>query len=106
MAEPIRMTQVPQSASTPDVPLVTQMAAPDTSVVNEKVGGSIDSVRKEIDDCYAQIEMCHQNEPDWCMRIISGHSARLSFLRGCITRIEDRVPGWHGLRTRELEPAL
>lgn len=110
MSDPIRMTHAPQTpqpgVGPPGVPQVTRMAAPDTSVWNDVVGGSIDSVRQEVDDAFEDMKTCHQNEPDWCMRIISGHSARLSELRGRVQRIEDYAPGWTQLRTREVEPAL
>ena len=82
------------------------MPALDTSVASREVGGSIDSVRGEIDDAYADMRAFLQYEPDHIMRVASGHSARLSELRVKIMRVEDWEPQWKGVRTREIEPTL
>lgn len=78
----------------------------DTSIYNDVVGGSIDSVRTEIDDAFADMKTCHNLNPDEAMRIASGHSARLSELRVRIQRVEDYLREWKNVRTREVEPAL
>lgn len=78
----------------------------DTSVVDHTVGGSIDTVRKEIDDAFEDMKEFHNREPDECMRLTGGHSARLSELRVRIQRVEDYKREWKSVRTRELEPAL
>lgn len=78
----------------------------DTSVVSVEVGGSIDSVRQELDDAFADMKEFHNREPDEVMRVAGGHSARLAELRGRIQRVEDRLRQWKPVRTREIEPAL
>lgn len=78
----------------------------DTSVVFGQIGGSIDSVREEIDDAYKDMKTLHNEEPDRAMRMTSGHSARLSEIRVRIMRIEDFHPQWRNVRTREIEPTL
>jgi len=83
-----------------------QMAGADTTVFNPVVGGSVDSVREEIDDCFADLKTFHHREPDEMMRLARGHSARLSELRVRIHRIEDMFPIWRNVRIREIEPAL
>lgn len=78
----------------------------DTTQVFPDVGGSIDSVRAEIDDAFNDMRMFHNREPDEVIRLISGHSSRLAELRGRIHRVEDFHRQWRGIRTREIEPAL
>lgn len=78
----------------------------DTSIEDVTVGGSIASVRGEIDDAFADMKTCHNQEPDIAMRLVQGHSARLSELRVRIQRIEDFKREWKAVRTREIEPAL
>lgn len=78
----------------------------DTSVYDDVVAGSIDSVRAEIDDAFADMKTCHNQEPDTAMRFVQGHSARLSELRVRIQRVEDFKREWRNVRVREIEPAL
>lgn len=78
----------------------------DLNVVYPDVGMSITQVRAEIDDAYDDMKAFHQREPDEVFRRVSGHSSRLSELRGRAQRVEDRAPIWKQLRTREIEPAL
>jgi len=78
----------------------------DTAAYEPTIGASIDDVRGEVDDAYAEMKTFLNNEPDYCMRMISGHSARLSELRVRIMRIEDYRREWGNVRTRELEPCL
>jgi hypothetical protein len=78
----------------------------DTSEVSVQVGGSIDSVRQEVDDCFADMRTFHNREPDEIMRMCRGHSARLSELCVRIRRVEDFQRHWKPIRERELEPAL
>ena len=82
------------------------MGALDTSQLIPEMGGSIDSIRAEIDDAFADMKTFLQREPDEIMRIASGHSARLSELRVKCMRIEDWYRPARDLRTRELEPCL
>jgi hypothetical protein len=82
------------------------MVALDTSRVYPGVDGSIDSVRQEIDDAFADMKTCINIEPDEAMRLCGGQSARLSELRVRIQRIEDFHRQWKAIRTREIEPAL
>jgi hypothetical protein len=84
-----------------------QRIAPlDTAVFENTIGGSIDSVRQEIDDAFADMKTFHNLEPDECMRMAGGHSARLSEIRVKIMRVEDFKREWKNVRTREIEPAL
>lgn len=78
----------------------------DTSVVEPSIGGSIDSVRVEVDDAFADMKTFFNREPDEIMRMAGGHSARLSELRVRVMRVEDFRREWKSVRTRELEPAL
>jgi hypothetical protein len=78
----------------------------DTSQFDNTVGGSIDSVRGEVDDAFADMATLHNLEPDEGMRITSGHSARLSFIRVKILRVEDFKREWKNVRVREIEPAI
>lgn len=82
------------------------ITAPITSSYNQVIQGSIDSVRQEIDDAFADMKTFRTSEPDQIMRVCSGHSARLSELRVRIERIEDFQREWKGVRTREIEPTL
>lgn len=97
------------SASAAGVRAATQ-AVPgmtvDTTQVFPDVGGSIDSVRGEVDDAFNDMRQFHNREPDEVIRLISGHSSRLAELRGRIHRVEDFHRQWRGIRTREIEPAL
>jgi hypothetical protein len=70
------------------------------------VGGSIEGVRAEIDDCFADMRTFHTREPDEIMRLCRGHSARLSELRVRIMRVEDWDRKWRSVRQREIEPTL
>lgn len=78
----------------------------DTSEVNGVVGGSIDTVRQEVDDAFADMKTFLNREPDEIMRMAGGHSARLSELRVLVMRIEDFRREWRSVRTRELEPTI
>ena len=99
-------TQLIQPANAGDNVGVISMTPMDTSIVSVDVGGSIDSVRTEIDDCYADMKTFYQREPDEIMRICRGHSARLSELRVRIFRIEDYQRQWRAVREREIQPTL
>jgi hypothetical protein len=78
----------------------------DTEAVFSEIGGSIDSVRDEINEAFGAMKTFRDREPDEVMRLIGGHSARLSELRVRIQRIEDFHRQWRGIRTREIEPTL
>lgn len=82
------------------------MAAYPTHEVHPVVGASIEGVRSEVDDAFAQMKTFYQNEPDQVMRLASGHSARLSELRVKVMRVEDTLPAWRNVRMRDLEPAI
>jgi len=77
-----------------------------TADVDPTVGSSIDLVRQEIDDAFADMREFYTKEPDEVIRLCSGHSARLSELRVRIQRVEDMRREWRNVRTREIEPAL
>lgn len=68
--------------------------------------GSIDSVRAEVDDAFADMKTFHNQEPDQVMRMCGGHSARLSEIRVQIQRIEVVARQWKPIREREVEPAI
>lgn len=108
MAKTQLVSAVPQGQTAPaaGVPIARGITPLDTSAVHPEVGGSIDSVRQEIDDAFADIKTFVNREPDEIMRIASGHSARLSEIRVKIMRIEDFHPQWRSVRTREIEPAV
>lgn len=82
------------------------IGAPDTSIVIAELGGSIDSIRGEIDDAFKDMGTFLNREPDEIMRMASSHSARLSYIRVQALRIEDQYRPAHQLRVRELEPCL
>lgn len=82
------------------------VVAYDVNKYSELVDGSIGSVRAEIDDAYSDMKTFHNLEPDECMRMASGHSARLSELRVRIMRCEDWDREWRNVRVREIEPTL
>lgn len=104
MNQPIRMTQAPEVHQ--QSPQSTRVAPLDTSVIHPDLRLSIDMVRGEVDDAFAQLKTFHNQEPDWCMRVASGHSARLSELAVQIGRIEDWAQEWKRVRQRELEPCI
>lgn len=68
--------------------------------------GSIDSVRREIDDAFQDMKQFHNMEPDDVMRMCGGHSARLSEIRVQIQRVEVMHRQWKPIRTNEIEPAI
>lgn len=76
------------------------------TVVSKAVGGSVESVRAELDSAFADMRRFFQMEPDEVMRACSAHSARLSELRVRIQRIEDFQRQWQPVRVREIEPTL
>lgn len=78
----------------------------DITAWNDVIGGSIQTVRGEIDDAFEDMRTFHNLEPDECMRLTGGHSARLSEIRVRIMRVEDWDREWRNIRLREVEPAL
>lgn len=101
MAQPLLVSNAPG----PRPPGATVAQYP-THEVHQAIGGSIDSVRQEVDDAFADMKTFYQNEPDHVMRLAQGHSARLSELRVLIMRIEDQLPIWKNVRMRDIEPAI
>lgn len=97
----------PAGAPTPSGPAVppAQNFGMNTAQVFPAVG-SIDSVRGEIDDAFADMKTFHNLEPDQVMRMCGGHSARLSEIRVQIQRIEAVARQWKPVREREVEPAI
>lgn len=77
-----------------------------THVWNDTVGGSIDTVRREIDDAFEDMKTFHNLEPDEIMRMCGGHSARLSEIRVRIQRTEDWNREWRAVRMNEVEAAI
>lgn len=78
----------------------------DFDEVDPVVGASMNGVRTEVDDAFADIETFVNREPDEIMRLAMGHAARLSHLRVNVMRIEDYKRQWKDVRVRELEPCL
>lgn len=105
-----RTQLVPATPGGQNQPISAGAARPmtplDTSVTDPVVGQSIDSVRAEVDDAFADMKTFLNREPDEIMRMAGGHSARLSELRVRVMRIEDFRREWKSVRTRELEPTL
>lgn len=102
----IELTSAAPGTQPPVVSPMRPMAAFNTSEVIASVGGSIDTVRAEVDDAYADMKTFVNREPDEIMRMAGGHSARLSELRVKIMRIEDFRPEWRPVRSRDIEPTL
>jgi len=100
----IQLAQVPEPTVVSEPPRAAAML--DTTRVYSEVGGSIDSVREEINDAFADMKEFLNQEPDEIMKICAGHSARLSEIRVRISRIEDFHRQWKNVRTREVEVAL
>lgn len=103
-----RTVSRPQLVSPPltQGPVATGLSVTDTSQFVPEIGGSVDSVRREIDDAFADMKTFHNRQPDEIMRMAMGHSARLSELRVLAQRVEDYHRVWKLVRTREIEPAL
>lgn len=91
-------TQPPRSAQRP--------MPTDITLYSDQVGGSIQTIRGEIDDAFADMKTFHNLEPDVVMRMAGGHSARLSEIRVRIMRVEDWAREWRDVRTREIEPTI
>jgi len=72
----------------------------------QELGGSVNSIRGEINDAFEDMKLFHQEEPDAIMRKSGAHSARLSYIRVLCLRIEDWYRPARDLRMRELEPTI
>lgn len=101
----ITMDPAPGSAPAPVQQQPMQYPGMNTSQVFGQIG-SIDSVRGEIDDAFADMKTFLNLEPDQIMRMCGGHSARLSEIRVQIQRIEVIHRQWKPIRTNEVEPAI
>ncbi len=66
--------------------------------------GSINTMRKELDDCFAHMKEFFNTEPDEVIRYVSGYSARFSEIRMLVQRYE--TPMLKRFRTAEVEPCL
>lgn len=99
-------TKLVHAGTAPHQPAAAPRMPYDTSEWEDTVESSIDLVRKEIDDAFLDMREFHNLEPDEVMRMAGGHSARLSFLRVKIMRIEDFKRQWKSVREREIEPAI
>ena len=109
MAKTQLVSAVPQGHSAPmpgSTGAARAMYGLNLDEVDTDVGGSMNSIRGEIDDAFADIKTFVNREPDEIMRMAAGHSARLSEIRVRIMRIEDFRTQWRNVRTREVEPAL
>lgn len=85
---------------------VGEPADGDGQRVSVEVGGSVASVRREIDDCLADMRTFLDREPDEVMRMVSGWSARMCELKVRIRRVEDIQREWKPVREREIEPIV
>lgn len=103
----VTLVQAPTEGQTRPISPAGIGAIPlDTSQVFAEIGGSMDSVRAEVDDCFDDMKTFHNREPDEIMRLTRGHSARLSELKVRILRVEDFHRQWKNVRVREIEPTL
>lgn len=99
------MDPAPGSSPAPIQQQPMQHPGMNTSQVFARIG-SIDSVRAEVDDAFADMKTFHNLEPDEVMRMCGGHSARLSEIRVQIQRIEVIHRQWKPIRTNEVEPTI
>ena len=102
----IEMVKSAQAQQPPATSQRPAFGGVDFTSVHPTIGGSIESVRGEVDDAFADMKTFHSREPDEIMRLSGGHSARLSELRVKIMRVEDVLPQWRSVRTRDIEPTL
>lgn len=86
--------------------IVRGTATVDFDAVHPSIGASINAVREEVDDAFKDMETFYNREPDEIMRMASGHSARLSYIRVRVLRVEDYHREWKDVRLRDLEPCL
>lgn len=77
-----------------------------TAAVEPTVGLSIDQARQELYDALEDMKGAYQQQPDQVIRLCSGHSARVREIAIRIAAVEDRLPHWKQVRTREVEPVL
>ena len=70
------------------------------------VGISVDQARAEVDHAFQDMSTFEHMEPDEIMRRAAGHSARLSYIRVRVMRVEHFLPHWEDVRIHDLEPAL
>lgn len=70
-------------------PLALAHSAPPPSQAPAISGiGTIESVRQEVEDAYEDARTFFNREPDEVIRLVSGHCARLSYLRMRVGEIE------------------
>ena len=101
-----RIVSVAQSGQAPTTGAPGVPGAPDLDAHIQELGGSVRSIRGEINDAFEDMKVFYQEEPDAIMRKAGGHSARLSYIRVLCMRIEDWYRPARDLRVRELEPAI
>lgn len=111
MGEKLQMRPAPGAQADPadSGAFTSAPPAPNTPLTAMDFGmglGSIDSVRKEIDDVFSDMREFHNTEPDEVMRYCAGHRARLAEIRVLIQRIEVIHRQWRPVRTNEIEPVL
>lgn len=106
MAEIRMQKSLDPNAGAPVASLHPAMGRPDFDAVFPMIGGSVNSIRAEVDDAFADMKTFKDREPDEIMRLAGGHSARLSEIRVKIMRIEDMHPQWRQIRARDLEPTI
>lgn len=87
-----------ETLSAPKEPLAgDNLATLRTNVVNS-ILGSVESVRKEVDDVLADMKVFSQHEPDMVMKATSAHSARLIEVIVQCGRIEAVRREWKPVR--------
>lgn len=74
--------------------------------VEPAVGISVNQARDEVDQAFQDMSAFEHMEPDEIMRRAAGHSARLSYIRVRVMRVEYFMPYWEDVRRYDLEPAL
>lgn len=80
-----------------------QMVDPNDVVV--ELGGSLNSIRQELADAWADMATLVNRDPDEIMRICGGHAARVAELRKNCLKLDEWRPA-RDLRVREIEPCL
>lgn len=77
----------------------------DPNDVIVELGGSLNSIRQELADAWADMGTLVNREPDEIMRMCGGHAARIAELRKNALAVDEwRIA--RDLRVREIEPCL
>lgn len=90
----------PNGGSSDPKPGLADAAAQAAQRVSQPVAGlgTINDVRREIDDCLADMRDFHRAEPDQVMQAVSAHSARLVEIVIRVQRVEVLRREWKPVR--------